>query len=117
MPASYAPRQIVLDAGEQSLLITWADGHVSAYPLDALRRACPCASCVGSHEQMGQIPERELFLLPSLMRWEQVRLEPVGGYGLRFVWDDGHDAGIHTWERLRILCPCAACAPTYGVKG
>lgn len=114
MPSAHAPRRLVLDSGRQLLLITWADGHDSGFPLDGLRRACPCASCSGGHDQMGQIPERELFLVPSLMRWEKVRLEPVGGYGLRFVWDDGHDAGIHTWERLRSLCPCDLCASRYG---
>ncbi|MEZ4702048.1 MAG: DUF971 domain-containing protein [Rhodothermales bacterium] len=116
MPAPHAPRQIILNATEQTLQITWLDGHTSAYPLDGLRRACPCASCMGGHEAMGQVPEREIFLLPSLMRWDNVRLEPVGGYGLRIVWDDGHDAGIHTWERLRSLCPCEACAATYGQR-
>jgi DUF971 family protein len=108
------PQRITIDVAAQTLTLVWRDGHHTSFPLDALRRACPCASCMGGHDQMGTPPERELFLLPSLMRWERVRLEPVGGYGLRIVWDDGHDAGIHTWDRLRMLCPCESCAPDYG---
>lgn len=58
---------------------------------------------------MGQLPDPELFLVPSLMRWNDVKIEPVGGYAIKFTWDDGHDAGIYTWERLRVTCPCAEC--------
>ena len=58
---------------------------------------------------MGTLPDPELFLVPGLMRWESVKIEPVGGYGIRFIWDDGHDAGIYTWERLRVTCPCDSC--------
>ncbi|WP_281646074.1 DUF971 domain-containing protein [Parendozoicomonas sp. Alg238-R29] len=31
-------------------------------------------------------------------------VEPVGNYGLKLVFDDGHDSGIYTWEYLRALC-------------
>ena len=30
--------------------------------------------------------------------------------GADVVVDDGHDAGIHTWKRLRAICPCAKCS-------
>ncbi len=104
------PRRIVLESALQTLGIVWNDGHETVFPLDGLRRACPCASCMGGHDRMGMLPEREIFLVPSLMRWDDVKLEQVGGYGLRIIWDDGHDAGIYTWERLRAMCPCDACA-------
>lgn len=54
---------------------------------------------------MGRLPDPEIFLVPSLMEWRDVRVEPVGSYALRFRWDDGHDQGIYTWERLRAICP------------
>ena len=102
-------RRVTVDADEQTLTIDWADGHRTVYPLDGLRRACPCASCRGGHEHMGDLPDPEVFLVPSLMRWEDVKVSPVGSYALRFTWDDGHDSGIYTWERLRAMCPCDAC--------
>jgi len=36
--------------------------------------------------------------------------EPVGKYALRFHWDDGHGDGDYSWDFLREVCPCAACA-------
>ena len=104
------PAKIVINNEAQTLTITWSDGHESAFPLDGLRRACPCAECQGGHENMGKLPDREIFLVPALIRWENLKLHPVGNYAIRFVWDDGHDAGIYAWDRLRAMCPCEACA-------
>jgi DUF971 family protein len=58
---------------------------------------------------MHELPDPEIFQLPSLMRWENLKVEPSGSIGLRLTWDDGHNTGIYTWERLRAMCPCAAC--------
>jgi len=32
------------------------------------------------------------------------RIEPVGNYAIRIVFDDGHETGIYTWSYLRELC-------------
>ena len=66
---------------------------------------------MGGHEHMGTLPDPVVFRLPALMRWEKVRVDAVGSYAIRIVWDDGHDAGIYTWKRLRATCPCDACSP------
>ena len=107
---AFRPRKIIVDTTDQILMLEWADGHSSEYPLDAVRRTCPCASCSGGHENMGPLPDPDIFRVPALMRWNNVRVEAVGSYGLRFIWDDGHDAGIYTWERLRATCPCEECS-------
>ena len=39
-----------------------------------------------------------------------LRIQLVGGYGLRVDWSDGHNTGIYTFERLRATCPCSRCA-------
>ena len=31
------------------------------------------------------------------------RVEPVGHYAVRLVFDDGHDSGLFTWKYLREL--------------
>ena len=36
-------------------------------------------------------------------------VEPVGKYGIRFTWNDGHQHGIYSWEFLREHCPCQDC--------
>lgn len=104
----HRPRQVIVDRESQTLSINWSDGHETTYPLDGLRRACPCASCQG-HGNMGRLPDPEIFQVPSLMEWRDVKPEPVGDYALRIRWDDGHDTGIYTWERLRLMCPCDEC--------
>ncbi len=58
---------------------------------------------------MGELPDPALYRVPALMQWKKVKIEPVGTYAIRIVWDDGHNAGIYTWERLRATCPCAHC--------
>jgi DUF971 family protein len=36
-------------------------------------------------------------------------IEPVGRYGLRFRWSDGHDTGIYSFSLLRHkFCRCSA---------
>jgi DUF971 family protein len=32
-----------------------------------------------------------------------LRIEPVGNYAVRVVFDDGHDTGLFVWEYLREL--------------
>ncbi|GIV62036.1 MAG: hypothetical protein KatS3mg044_0902 [Rhodothermaceae bacterium] len=105
--ARHTPRHVTVDRAAQTLTIDWQDGHRSVYPLDGLRRACPCAGCQGHGPATP--PDPALLQLPPRRRWESLRLEPVGNYALRFRWDDGHAAGIYTWQRLRALCPCPAC--------
>jgi DUF971 family protein len=32
-----------------------------------------------------------------------LRLEPVGNYAVRIVFDDGHDSGLYSWNYLKEL--------------
>lgn len=103
-PSGVTCQRLILKKEEQTLEIHWSDGHHSIFPLDGLRRACPCAGCRG-HENMHEIPDPEIFRLPALMRWEKVHAEIAGSVGVRLHWDDGHNSGIFTWSRLRAMCP------------
>lgn len=104
--AETTPKQVQIDTGAQELSVGWKDGHTSVFPLDGLRRACPCAHCQGYG---GASPGPEVFEAPPEREWTDVRAETVGGYALRLTWDDGHDTGIYRWVYLRDLCPCAEC--------
>ena len=90
--------------GETRLDIVWEDGHHSSYNTAVLRRACPCAGCV--NEWTG---EQILDPLQVLETAKPVRIEPVGRYAIRIVWNDLHDSGIYTFDHLRSLCPCDEC--------
>jgi DUF971 family protein len=32
----------------------------------------------------------------------------VGNYAIRFTWNDGHEAGLYSWDYLRNVCDRAA---------
>ncbi len=98
------PTEIVRLPKLPGLRILWRDGHESVFEGRALRLACACANCV--HEWSG---EKMLNAadLPDRISAEQIEL--AGRYGIRIRWSDGHDTGIYTYERLRMLCPCDRC--------
>lgn len=84
------------------LAIRWDEGNESFIALETLRRFCPCASCAGEQDILGntyRAPSRpyasNAFTLAGFSR--------VGGYGVQPVWADGHATGIYTWEYLQRL--------------
>ncbi|MCS7177549.1 MAG: DUF971 domain-containing protein [Candidatus Kapabacteria bacterium] len=89
------------------LLWRWDDGVEVYLPIGVLREHCPCAFCRGE-----QVFDRRILPVPVVSpgMYELVGLEPVGNYGLRAKWRDGHDTGIYPWELLHQLCQ------TYGVR-
>lgn len=109
-PPRDRPADITLDREAHELRITWkGDGHLSVYPLDALREACPCASCRGGHEFMGSEYDPDLIELSPARSYEVMDIQLVGKYALQLFFSDGHSAGIYDWDYLRRLCPCDAC--------
>ena len=92
---------------EKELFIQWHDGDRSRYAFPYLRRSCRCAACVD--EWTG-----EARLRPEKVTEEvrPLKTAPVGNYGIRFDWSDGHSTGIYPFELLRSLCPCKECLPS-----
>ena len=37
----------------------------------------------------------------------------VGNYAVQINFNDGHNTGIFSYEHLRTICPCSACAATF----
>ncbi len=104
--ASASTPRSIRKGDELHLEIAWKDGHDSTYSTAVLRRACPCAACID--EWTGEAILDPLAVLDTA---KPVRVEPVGRYAIRIVWDDGHESGIYTFQNLRSLCPCAECNP------
>ncbi|MBI5829088.1 MAG: DUF971 domain-containing protein [Chloroflexi bacterium] len=96
------------------LVIPWDDGHLSEYPFDGLRAACPCVTCRGGHEAMGAPPDPNVFALAPQQTYELAGADLVGNYALQPLWEDGHHYGLYTWDYLRGLCPCAECRARRG---
>ncbi|HEX8373072.1 MAG TPA: DUF971 domain-containing protein [Chthoniobacterales bacterium] len=79
----------------------WADGSESYLPLEFLRRACPCATCGGEPDVLGNVLHSEVtyFANSFVLRSHQ----NVGGYGWQPTWADGHTTGIYSYHYLRRL--------------
>lgn len=94
---TFDPSQIV-EENPSTVRIVWSDGREDVFSSAALRRACPCASCVNewTGEKMlrdESVPDETTFTTMSL----------VGRYAINFVFSDGHNTGIFTFRTLRNL--------------
>jgi DUF971 family protein len=96
LPDTEPPTEVELDRAS-SLTLHWADGSVTRYALDDLRRNCPCAECRGVRDQ-GRIPGPGPNALVPLTA---IDAKLVGGWGLMIHWSDGHETGIYAWSILR----------------
>ena len=94
--------------------IDWRDGHHSSWSFRWLRDACPCATCHEEREAAGRKPgEAKPKAQTLLAMYEEpprpAEITPVGKYAIKFKWNDGHEAGIYSWEYLRRVCDCEQC--------
>ena len=113
--AAITPAKVrVLLSEGKGLEIDWSDGHKSAWTFAWLRDACPCATCNEERSKagrkLGEPKSKSAELLPMFTpppRPESA--QPVGRYALQFNWQDGHTAGIYSWDFLRRVCTCAEC--------
>lgn len=104
--ALYTPKEITLNQRDGELVIAWQDGRECHYPLDRLRLACPCAECRGGHDRMGPAYDPpDIMSVTPTRPYQAQNVAQVGNYALQFHWDDGHNAGIYTWDYLYRLCP------------
>ncbi len=112
----FRPVAIVVDIENRLLQINWTDGHTSIYSLDLLRRACPCAECQPwIHGETGRpVIEPARRARGALRSSSDVHM--VGTYAIEFDWEDGHNAGIYSFEYLRSLCPCGEHGAVRGEK-
>jgi DUF971 family protein len=101
--------QDIRPVGENELLIIWEDGHRSLYAAKDLRLQCACAYCVDEWTGVRVLVPDAIPADIRVREWS-----PVGHYGIRFQWSDGHNTGIYSFENLRRLCRCPSCAPGSG---
>jgi DUF971 family protein len=104
------PRKVRVDkSGGTGVEILWRDGHNSVWTFPWLRLACPCATCHEERENDGRAPgvpkPKAAELLPMYEAAARpVEVTPVGKYAIRFTWNDGHEAGLYSWDYLRNVC-------------
>lgn len=90
-----APKELRVSRDRRVLTVTFAD-ESHALGAEMLRVLSPSAEVQGhSSEQRVTVGGKKDVAIS--------RLEPVGNYAVRIVFDDGHDTGIFTWAYLDTL--------------
>jgi DUF971 family protein len=90
------PTELRLKRAEKRLDITYDDGSHFALPAEYLRVESPSAEVQGHGPSQKQT-------VAGKAQVGIARIEPVGNYAVRLVFDDGHDTGIYSWTYLHQL--------------
>ncbi|MFO1131860.1 MAG: DUF971 domain-containing protein [Hyphomicrobiales bacterium] len=90
------PEELRLAAGGSELHVRFDSGEKLALAAEYLRVESPSA------EVKGHGPGQEQ-LVWGKRNVKIARLEPVGSYAVRIVFDDGHSTGLYTWPYLLTL--------------
>jgi DUF971 family protein len=90
------PTAIKLRTKSRLLEIAFDDGAAFQLPFEYLRVYSPSA------EVRGHGPGQETLQLGK-HEVSVSKVEPVGNYAVRLVFDDGHDTGLYTWGYLHEL--------------
>jgi DUF971 family protein len=90
------PTELRLDKDKRMLTVSFDDGQSYALPAELLRVLSPSAEVQGHSEA-------QRVTVAGKKNVRIVRIEPVGNYAARIVFDDGHDTGLFVWEYLREL--------------
>jgi DUF971 family protein len=100
-PAKHTEKQPrikgINQVGRYAIGVQWIDGHDSIFPLEGLRRRCPCNECGG--DVAGEIGADGQRLM---------QLSRLGDSGMFLSWADGHET-LYTLAQLRASCRCAYC--------
>lgn len=96
MASNSSPTELRVNPGKDTLRVAFSDGPAIVLSAEKLRVESPSAEVRGHG---GEKP-------PPVRGKEKVkiqRLEPVGNYAVRIVFDDGHDSGLYSWDYLKKL--------------
>jgi len=100
MKTTAAPTQIRLRRQSRLLALAFDDGRQYELPFEYLRVFSPSAEVRGHGGTDNGLPK---ILVIGKEDVDVTRIEPVGNYAVRLVFDDGHDSGIYSWPVLREL--------------
>lgn len=88
----HKPVEIRLKKEEKVLEVDFDDGSSFRLTAEYLRVESPSAEVQGHGQDKRIVPGRKEVAI--------TRLEPVGNYAVRIVFDDLHDTGIYSWDTL-----------------
>lgn len=92
-PQAPAPTAFKVRKQSRVMEVSFDDGAEFSLPFELLRVYSPSAEVRGHGigQEVLQLGKREV---------EIVAVEPVGNYGVKPIFSDGHDSGIYTWAYL-----------------
>ena len=93
-----SPLEIRLKSEEKILEVDFPGGITYRFPAELLRVESPSA------EVQGHGPGQKKTL-PGRAHVGIMKVEPVGHYAVKLVFDDMHDTGLYTWEYFYELGP------------
>ena len=91
------PIEIKHHKRSRELEVRFDDGMAGRLSAEYLRVHSPSAEVKGHAAGEG-------ILVAGKQNVAIARIEPVGQYAVRLVFDDGHDTGLYTWAVLYELC-------------
>ena len=90
---SSIPVEIKLRKTSRLVAVEFDDGHSFELPFEYLRVYSPSAEVQGHGPGQG-------VLQTGKENVQVTKIEPIGHYAVRLVFDDGHDTGLYTWKYL-----------------
>lgn len=90
---SPAPKRVTVKAGSGLLCLEYDDGEFEL-SFEFLRVHSPSAEVRGHGRGSEVLQSGKKYVVLE-------GIEPVGNYGLKLIFNDGHDSGIYTWDILR----------------
>jgi DUF971 family protein len=90
------PTELRVSKDRATLTVTFPNHAPIVLSAELLRVLSPSA------EVQGHSPEQRVTV-PGKRNVAISRMEPVGNYAVRIIFDDGHDTGLYTWDYLHDL--------------
>jgi DUF971 family protein len=90
------PKELRVSKDRRLLTVTFPNHAPIELPAEMLRVLSPSA------EVQGHSPEQRVTV-PGKRDVAISRIEPIGNYAARIIFDDGHETGIYTWDYLHTL--------------
>ena len=90
------PKELRVSKDRRLLTVTFPGHAPFELPAEMLRVLSPSA------EVQGHSPEQRVTV-PGKRDVAISKIEPVGNYAVRIIFDDSHDTGIFTWDYLHRL--------------
>ena len=90
---SATPVEIKLRKTSRLLAVQFDDGRSFDLPFEYLRVYSPSA------EVSGHGPGQDVLQIGK-ENVQITKVEPIGHYAVRLIFDDGHDTGLYTWKHL-----------------